>query len=271
MGQKANPKSVRLSHYPEVFSIELGKKESSYLAYVKSYIVQFFRQKGIYISQVSISGDANMLYLNLDVFFSKRNRIKTKKLRRAFKSQRGLKTRPNNNKGFIQFCQSLQQILGVRKVVLKIRKLDCKMEANQLVTYWSQVKKALTFKRAPFASDLVQASILLLTNQATAHLFNTFLVLMFTRLTKRQHSRFFVFLKKFFKGILNHSQIFNGPILGIRLLISGKLSGKTRAQSFAINVGQVPTQTLDCKIDYSFVPAFTMMGTFGFKLWIATK
>jgi len=27
MGQKANPKSVRLSHYPEVFSIELGKKK----------------------------------------------------------------------------------------------------------------------------------------------------------------------------------------------------------------------------------------------------
>ncbi len=213
MGQKANPKSVRLLHYPELF--ELGKQESSDLVYLKSYIVQFFRQKGIYISKLSI--------------------------------------------------------LGVRKVVLKVRKLDCNMEVNQLVTYWSQVKKTLTFKRAAFASDLIQSSILLLNNQATAYLLNTFLVLMFTRLPKRQHSRFFVFLKKFFKGILSHSQSFNGSILGMRLLISGKLSGKTRAQSFAVNVGQVPTQTLDCKIDYSFVPAFTMMGTFGFKLWIATK
>lgn len=269
MGQKANPKSVRLFHYPEIF--ELGKHESSDLAYLKSYIVQFFRQKGIYISKLSVLGDTNILYLNADVFFSKRNRIKTKKLRRALKSYRGLKTRSLSNKGFIQFCQSLQQILGVRKVILKVRKLDCQMEVNQLLSYWSQVKKTLTFKRAAFASDLVQASSLLLTNQASAYLFNTFLVLMFTRLPKRQHSRFFVFLKKFFKGILNHSLSFNGSILGIRLLISGKLSGKTRAQSFAVNVGQVPTQTLDRKIDYSFVPAFTMMGTFGFKLWIATK
>ncbi len=269
MGQKANPKSVRLLHYPELF--ELGKQESSDLVYLKSYIVQFFRQKGIYISKLSILGDTNILYLYADVFFSKRNRIKTKKLRRALKSQRSLKTRSMGTKGFFQFCQSLQTILGVRKVVLKVRKLDCNMEVNQLVTYWSQVKKTLTFKRAAFASDLIQSSILLLNNQATAYLLNTFLVLMFTRLPKRQHSRFFVFLKKFFKGILSHSQSFNGSILGMRLLISGKLSGKTRAQSFAVNVGQVPTQTLDCKIDYSFVPAFTMMGTFGFKLWIATK
>ncbi len=271
MGQKANPKSVRLSHYPEVFSSELGNRESSYLAYVKSYIVQFFRQKGIYISKMSVIGDSTVLYLNLDVFFSKRNRTKTKKLRRVFKAQRGLKLQGATSRGFNQFCQTLQQILKIRKVILKLRKLDCEMEVNQLVTYWSQIKKALTFKRTPFAADLVQTSILLLNNQATAHLFSTFLVLMFSRLTKRQHSRFFVFLKKFFKGILTHSQIFNGSILGIRLLISGKLSGKTRAQSFAVNVGQVPTQTLDCKIDYSFVPAFTMMGTFGFKLWIATK
>ncbi len=273
MGQKANPKSVRLSHYPEVFSIDLAHKESSYLAYVKSYILQYFRQKGIFISKMSLVGDSTKLYLNLDVFFSKRNRIKTKKLRRAFKSQKGLKlnTSVGTNFGFIKFCQVLQQILGVRKVVLKIRKLECKMEVNQLVTFWSSIKKALTFRRTPFASDLVQAAVLLLNNQATAHLFNTFLVLMFSRLTKRQHSRFFVFLKKFFKGILTHSQMFNGPILGIRLLISGKLSGKTRAQSFAVNVGQVPTQTLDCNIDYSYVPAFTMMGTFGFKLWIAIK
>ncbi len=269
MGQKANPKSVRLNHYPEIF--ELRKHESSDLAYLKSYIVQFFRQKNIYISKLSILGDTNILYLNADVFFSKRNRIKTKKLRRALKSSRNFKTRTLSNKGFIKFCQSLQKILEVNKVILKIHKLNCKMEVNQLITYWSQIKKTLTFKRAAFASDLVQISTLLLTNQATAYLFNTFLVLMFTRLSKRQHSRFFVFLKKFFKSILNHSTNFNGSILGIRLLISGKLSGKTRAKSFSVNVGQVPTQTLDCKIDYSFVPAFTMMGTFGFKLWIATK
>ncbi len=269
MGQKANPKSVRLFHYPEIF--ELGKHESSDLAYLKSYIVQFFRQKGIFISKLSVLGDTNTLYLHADLFFSKRNRLKTKKLRRALKSYRGFKTRSLSHKGFIHFCQSLQQILGVRKVVFKIRKLDCKLETNQLISYWSLIKKTLTFKRAAFASDLVQSSLLLLTKQATAFLLNTFLVLMFTRLPKRQHSRFFVFLKKFFKGILSHSQGFNGSILGIRLLISGKLSGKTRAQSFAVNVGQVPTQTLDCNIDYSFVPAFTMMGTFGFKLWIATK
>ncbi len=273
MGQKANPKSVRFSHYPEVCAVDLGKKESSYLAYVKSYIVQFFRLKGIYISKISVVGDTNILFLNLDVFFSKRNRIKTKKLRRVFKSQKGLKMQSNvsNTRGFIAFCQSLQQILGVQKVVLKLRKLECQMEANQVTSFWSQIKKAFTFKRTPFATDLVQAAILLLNNQAGAQLFNTFLALMFSRLTKRQHSRFFVFLKKFFKSILVHSQLFNGPVLGIRLLISGKLSGKTRAHSFAINVGQVPTQTLDCNIDYSYIPAFTMMGTFGFKLWIALK
>lgn len=56
--------------------------------------------------------------------------------------------------------------------------------------------------------------------------------------------------------------------LGIRLEVSGRLSGAEMARSVNMREGQVPRQTLRADIDYSQAEALTTYGRIGVKVWI---
>ncbi len=55
---------------------------------------------------------------------------------------------------------------------------------------------------------------------------------------------------------------------GIKVKISGRLSGSEIARSEWNKEGQVPLHTLAADIDYANETAFTMAGTIGVKVWI---
>jgi len=55
---------------------------------------------------------------------------------------------------------------------------------------------------------------------------------------------------------------------GIRVEISGRLSGAEMARSINIREGRVPRQTLRADIDYSQAEALTTYGRIGVKVWI---
>jgi small subunit ribosomal protein S3 len=55
---------------------------------------------------------------------------------------------------------------------------------------------------------------------------------------------------------------------GIRLEVSGRLSGAEMARSVNMREGQVPRQTLRADIDYSQAEALTTYGRIGVKVWI---
>jgi small subunit ribosomal protein S3 len=56
--------------------------------------------------------------------------------------------------------------------------------------------------------------------------------------------------------------------LGIRLEVSGRLSGAEMARSVNMREGQVPRQTLRADIDFSKAEASTTYGRIGVKVWI---
>lgn len=56
--------------------------------------------------------------------------------------------------------------------------------------------------------------------------------------------------------------------LGIRLEVSGRLSGAEMARSVNMREGQVPRQTLRADIDYAKSEALTTYGRIGVKVWI---
>lgn len=56
--------------------------------------------------------------------------------------------------------------------------------------------------------------------------------------------------------------------LGIRVEVSGRLSGAEMARSVNMREGQVPRQTLRADIDYSMSEALTTYGRIGVKVWI---
>jgi small subunit ribosomal protein S3 len=55
---------------------------------------------------------------------------------------------------------------------------------------------------------------------------------------------------------------------GIRLEVSGRLSGAEMARSVNMREGRVPRQTLRANIDYSKAEALTTYGQIGVKVWI---
>ncbi len=56
--------------------------------------------------------------------------------------------------------------------------------------------------------------------------------------------------------------------LGIRVEVSGRLSGAEMARSVNMREGQVPRQTLRADIDYSQAEALTTYGRIGVKVWV---
>ncbi|NMC14624.1 MAG: 30S ribosomal protein S3 [Chloroflexi bacterium] len=56
--------------------------------------------------------------------------------------------------------------------------------------------------------------------------------------------------------------------LGIRVEVSGRLSGAEMARSVNMREGQVPRQTLRANIDYARAEALTTYGRIGVKVWI---
>ena len=56
--------------------------------------------------------------------------------------------------------------------------------------------------------------------------------------------------------------------LGIRVEVSGRLSGAEMARTVNMREGQVPRQTLRADIDYSMAEALTTYGRIGVKVWV---
>lgn len=57
-------------------------------------------------------------------------------------------------------------------------------------------------------------------------------------------------------------------VLGVKILIGGRLSGAEMARTEVAVWGKVPLQTLDAHLEYGFAQAFTTYGTIGIKVWI---
>jgi ribosomal protein S3 len=60
-------------------------------------------------------------------------------------------------------------------------------------------------------------------------------------------------------------------VLGVKFIVAGRLLGKMRANSSRIQIGAVPTQSVDKYIEFSKLHVYTLYGAFGFKIWVYRK
>jgi len=100
-------------------------------------------------------------------------------------------------------------------------------------------------------------------------LLDTF-VQIFRFISKKLHSNFITFLKSLFNLLIFDKQleVNKMSIKGVKFLLAGKLQGKARSTSSFIQQGALPMQSLTKNIEYKSATAFTLLGTFGLKLWI---
>lgn len=60
----------------------------------------------------------------------------------------------------------------------------------------------------------------------------------------------------------------NRDVLGVRILLSGRLGGATMSRTEDRKLGRIPLQTLRADVDYALTKAIMPYGTIGVKVWI---
>jgi len=129
-----------------------------------------------------------------------------------------------------------------------------------------QQRKNLFIRRFNLLIDFLNLTALLCQNLISAELYLQILGQIFKYLTKRQHSIFIGFMQEIFKKLA-----INSSIKGMKLLINGKLKGKSRASSVIVNHGGVANQTIITDIDFAITHIYTRLGAFGMRIWIQRK
>lgn len=77
-----------------------------------------------------------------------------------------------------------------------------------------------------------------------------------------------------FRRVLKHSLervSQSKDVLGVKIMIKGRLDGNEIARREWLRKGRIPAQTLRADIDYAAATAFTTYGTIGVKVWVFKK
>lgn len=271
MGQKISPLSIRTNNN---YIIWTHFEEYSLHYKIRNYIINFLNKKGLLINNLNIKKDNNTLYIDLNFIISKSSNLYIKRFRKLVKRKNKLKNRFShiNYNSLNFFLKTLARIYNVKKVYFKATRLDIKINPTILNMLLIRGQKLGLNKqlRNKYIKDLIVVLTLLLQNPNTkAFLLSYILAKHFTWLPKKQHKRFFIFLRDLFKIVYELDKQKNNYIVGIKLLVSGKISGKTQASNFRSIVGSVFNQTIERNVDYATQISFNKLGTFGWKLWIS--
>lgn len=298
MGQKANLISLRFSQSYKLYS-RLNFQEFLYSFLFLKILNFLFLKKKIFLTNSLFFFVENKIFLTCFLFFrvvklSYFNKIlKKKKKFKKFKKKFKKKIKKNV---FLLYKKKSRKTLKIRKFN-KFKNIfnNLKLFKNNLIIftfvnlniYLKKKKKKVTVlfkhlknlalplfpRRFNFFLDFVQLSILFLENKIEIKFFISIICEIFRILQKKMHSKFFIFINKYFQFLVSNS--FNSSsiskLLGIKFCINGKLKGKPRSNNFMFVAGTVPIQSVNASIDYAKSHAFTIYGVFGIKIWVYRK
>lgn len=267
MGQKTSPLSIRTNNNYAIWS---NFENYAFHYKIRSYILNFLHKKGILVNDLAIKKDNDTLYINLNFFISKSSILYIKKFRKLIKKKTHVKKKKYNS--LFYFLKTLTKIYNVKRICFKAKRLDIKINSqltNNLLVKSQKLGLNRQLKNKYIKDLIIALTLLLQTPNTKSHLLTFILAKHFTWLPKKQHKRFFIFLRDLFKNVYELDKKHNNHILGIKLLVSGKISGKTQASNFRSIVGSVFNQTISKNVDYAAQTSFNKLGTFGWKLWIS--
>lgn len=217
----------------------------------------FFNQK-IMLSKVSLNIFNKTIFLNAHVYF----------LVSLEKGDQINYLNKVNNK-INNFIIKQFSLFDVNNIKLKIFNLNKKIKRNKVKEIYLKFKKferMIFLQRTDLFLNFLNICYLVLVKKISINCYLILLSKLFVRLTKREHSKFFIFLKFLINWSLDNKIV--KKIRGIKFIINGRLKGKPRSSSFKFIKGNVPCQSIISNIKYSHMHAYNRYGAFGLKLWI---
>lgn len=122
------------------------------------------------------------------------------------------------------------------------------------------------FRNTPFFKEGIELLFNVAYNSNSANLLAKFIAF---QLKKIKRQKFFLsFLKQSLTVLSNSDQ---SKIKGVKIVIKGRLNGVPRAKQKMIVIGDVPTQSIAAKVDYSQTTIHNSSGSYGIQVWVAEK
>ena len=236
-----------------------------------NYIKQALKLKHVYIENIKFFLLGKNLLITLNIYFSSlKLSLLKKRSKYDFKTEEKYPILRSKNSLFPKKFSNTNKL---NNATIKFYNINKKINIKKSLDLYINIKTSiftLLKKKRYLLMDFIKITTLLIEAKVSIQLFSLFIGQMFLTLSKKNHNRFFLILKKIFKIIISDTKI-NKKILkinGFKLQMSGRIRGKTRADKRIITVGTVPLQSHFKHIEYFTQHIFTVYGVFGLKLWV---
>lgn len=234
-----------------------------------NYLKQALKLKNVYIDTISFSQLNKNITITITLYFNALRLLLLKK-KVNFKN---IKTNYSHfSKNYI-IPKHFLKYNKLNSLTLNCININKQINIQKSLTLYAILKNSISSllkKKRYLLIDFIRIITLLIENKISAKLFSLSIGQIFATLSKKSHNRFFLILKKIFKTIILDNKIPKSmsKIEGIKFKISGRIRGKTRADTRNITVGSVPLQTDAKHIEFFKQHVYTVYGAFGLKLWV---
>jgi hypothetical protein len=274
MGQKTNVSTIRKSQL-QYLATESKDKRIIFLYIILNYLNTLFIKFDVCLINSIVQNNSYKCFVNLVLFFRTRKILKIKKKYTKLKKKKVSFLKFLFNFFSLNIFSNLFVISFkvLNKNLIKKKPLN-KLLLTEFFKMFKRYSKLLFPRRLNFFLDFIKISVLLFTDIIKINFFNKLLAETFSILQKKRHSFFLQFLKFIFTTLITYklvgckSRKKFSRIIGIKLILSGKIKGKPRSNSECLILGNIPIQTLSSNIQYVRNESHTVYGVFGFRLWL---
>ncbi len=282
MGQKTNLVSLRFSKLPNFYS-RLNYQEFIYIFSFLKYLNYLFLKNKLFLTDSLFFFFENKIFLKCFLFFrfsylkiiqkELKKQSSKFKLKKKFLKKKFFNYKLNKNFNQIKNIFNSLKFFKNNIVIFTFINLNItlKKKKKNVKLFFEEFKKiALKVfpRRLRFFLEFIQLSILFLENKIKIKFFISIFCEIFRILTKKLHSKFFIFINQYFNFLITNPLKDKKNLLGIKFIINGKLKGKMRSNSYILSIGTVPIQSFKASIDFAKAHTFNRYGVFGLKIWV---
>jgi hypothetical protein len=224
---------------------------------LSSNLLCALQNKNVVVSNINLSEKENLNNLELNVFY-RANKIKNYKLKfKTIKKSKKLNTK-------------LTELFKKNNLKIKLKNLNKLVAKGKLTLLFKKFKNYLNrlfLKRTSLFCDFLKIILLVANKKASVWSLVYIMSLIFKPLQKRQHGMFVSFINEIFNYLLKRKN----NIIGIKMIIAGRLKGKPRSSYAKTTLGKISLTENKANIETAQHHIYTIYGCFGLKLWINFK
>ncbi len=235
---------------------------------IKQELMNALHRKDILVSSLNMTQSNNTTNLNIDIF-SRTGKLL--KYRKTLKRKGLINIQKHHNKINDLLLNNLKSKISTNNLLINYNNLNKNIDRKTISEFFKNFKKFSTvlFSRGfNLFIDFLKISTLISQNKIDPKIFLLILGQIFKNLTKKKHTKFIFFIKTIFDHLINSEK---NKIAGIKLVINGRLMGKTRASTIKIERGSLSLNTVNSGCISEKMHVYTLYGAFGFKIWINYK